>query len=181
MRKLIRKTLKSKIVHKNPWFSVQKDSVLKPNGKKGEYYFTKTPPSVFIVPITPDNQTFLVGQERYPIKQFSWELPAGGSQGENPLKIAKKELSEETGLKAKKWTLAGKFQNLNGMSNETTYVYIAQQLRQTGENKQAEDFITEMKKLPISKVWQFINSGKINDGQTIAALTLVCLKLNIKF
>lgn len=137
-----------------------------------------TNPSVFVVAMTEMREIYLIKQYRYPTKNYSWELPAGGTDGQNPLKAAKRELWEETGLIANKWKKIGRLNPWNGMAGEVMHIFLVQGLVQTGRNKRKEEGILEMKKVSIKKVLQMVRLGQITDGQTLAALLLAVLKLS---
>lgn len=98
------KKIKSKIVHKNSWFSIYKDDVINPNGKPGKYYYSHGHDAIAVIAEDKNNNLYLVGQTRYPIgNQYSWEVIGGGiEKGETLLAAAKRELKEETGLEASK-------------------------------------------------------------------------------
>lgn len=174
------KTLSSKIVYENPWIKVKEDKFVKPNGQKGTYSVVQTTGDVVhILPITEKNEIWLVWQYRYTNKKFSWEIPAGGSEGQNSLTAAKRELWEETGFKAKFWKHLPGFNCCTGVMEEKGHVFIAKQLTQTGQNKQLEDGILEMKKVPFRKVIKMIQSGEITDGQTVSAILQAGLYLKL--
>ena len=98
------KMLSSKIIYKNKWICLREDQVITPYGTKGIYGFIETHPAIGIVPLNENIATYLVGQYRYTLNTYSWEIPEGGGHpGESHLETAKRELSEETGLKANKW------------------------------------------------------------------------------
>src|ERR1041384_5055763 len=99
--------LSSKEVYDNKWIAVTEYDVINPNGGKGIYgkvHFKNL--AIGILPLDDQLNTWLVGQYRFTIDQYSWEMPEGGGEMDtDPLESAKRELLEETGLKAKKWTL----------------------------------------------------------------------------
>ena len=164
------KTLSSKIVHKNNWYHVRKDKVIRPDGKPGEYNVMVTKPSVFVVAVNNKKEVYLVGLYRYTTAMYSLEVPAGNSEGMRPLAAAKKELKEETGLTARKWKQIGKFQAANGFMSEIAFVFLATDLVEGNENSQLEEGIAEVRKIPLRKALAMIESGEINDGQTIVAI-----------
>ena len=100
------KTLESKDIYDNPWISVREDKVINPSGGDGIYgvvHFKNL--AIGIVPIDKDGYTYLVGQYRYSLEEYSWEIPMGGGPLDiDKLESAKRELKEETGLVAHKWT-----------------------------------------------------------------------------
>jgi 8-oxo-dGTP pyrophosphatase MutT (NUDIX family) len=168
------KKLSSKVVHQNPWFSIRHDRI---DQGEGDYFILETPPAVFIVALTEKEEIYLIGQERYPTQLYSWEVPGGRSDGQPLPEAAQRELKEETGIEAEGWEEIGKFQTMNGVSNEISHVFLARGLKQTAENKQAEEGITELKKVPFKNALDLVKSGEITDGQTIAALMQVALKM----
>lgn len=171
------KKLGSKMVYKNPWFSVREDEVKKPGNRQGVYGVVQTSPTVFIVALNSVNQIYLVGLFRYPTGKYGLELPAGGSDKQDLLEAAKRELLEETGIKAKSWEKVGQFTPWNGISDEVSHVYLAQDLKETGSELDPNEGIMEVRKVIFEKVFDLVKSGQINDGQTITALTLAKLYL----
>lgn len=162
--------LSSKIAYKNPWIKIREDQVIKPNGKKGLYGVILTPPAVFVIPITAKNETYIIKLFRYPTQMYSWEVPAGSSDGENILRAAKRELQEETGLLADKWTKAGEFQSFNGCANEISHTFIAKDLKKTKKNRIKEEGIIEIKKVSFKQIFKMIKTGELNDAQSITAI-----------
>lgn len=163
------KTLSSKIIHKNPWFKVLKDKLIRPDGTQGTFYIVDKPPFVASFPLDSTNHTYLVGQYRYSIRQYSWEVPSGQvDQHETPLTAAKRELLEETGIKAKAWNSLGKFFLGAGHHTQVCYVYLAKQLT-IGKQLSKPGEVIRLKKTPISKIDQLIKSGIIHDGPSLAA------------
>lgn len=171
------KKLSSKIVYKNDWFSIREDQVEKPGGREGIYGLVQITPSVLIVPLNENNETYLIGLYRYTTKKYSIEVPAGNTDGEDPLKAAKRELLEETGLTADEWVKIAEVTPYDGISEEVDYVYIAKNLRQTENPLDAKEGILEVKKVPFENVSDLIRSGEISNGQTITALSLARIYL----
>ncbi|HSX07415.1 MAG TPA: NUDIX hydrolase [Candidatus Saccharimonadales bacterium] len=171
------KTLASKVVYKNRWYSVRKDTVITPSGKQGEYNVVDHADAVFIVAMDENENIHLVGLYRYPTDMYSLEVPAGGSDGQDPLEAAKRELQEETGLQATNWKLLGKVQSANGFLNEFAYMYLATGLTNTNNHEQAEEGIMEHQKVSLDKALTMIKSGDITDCQSVAAISLAALQL----
>ncbi|MEP6682971.1 MAG: NUDIX hydrolase, partial [Parafilimonas sp.] len=93
--------LHQKEIYDNPWIHVTEYDVLNPSGNKGIYgkvHFKNV--AIGIVPLDENMNTYLVGQYRFTINEYSWEIPEGGALNEEPLAAAQRELLEETGLKA---------------------------------------------------------------------------------
>jgi len=165
--KLPWKKINSKTVYVNPWFRVREDKVVKPNGKKGKYCVLETKaPSVFTVALTKNKEIYLINQYRYPTKKFCWEVPGGGSNNEDLLTAAKRELWEETGLIARDWKKIGMFNPMSGICSENMYVFLAKNLEQTGKNKKHEEGIGTIKKFPFKDVLKMIKNGEIVEGQS---------------
>jgi 8-oxo-dGTP pyrophosphatase MutT (NUDIX family) len=164
------KQTSSKIVYQNPWIQVREDEVVRPDGTPGIYSVVMIAPSVYVVAVTEKNEVYLVGQHRYPTHVYSWELPCGGSDHQDVLTAAKRELAEETGLEATEWTNLGPVQSVSGVSDEMQYTFIAKGLTQTGQNKQAEEGITSMKAVPFNELLAMIARGEFTDGQSMSSL-----------
>lgn len=168
------KKYSSQIIYQDPWVKLRLDQVVKPNGKIGPYAFVQPHgPGVMVVPMTENNEVYLIKQFRYPTQLMSWEFPGGGSDGKNLLTAAKRELWEETGLKARKWKKLGALQSFTGMSDDIFHIFLAKGLTQTGINKKHEDGILEVKKFSLQKVKAMVKLGKITDSQTVASLSIL--------
>jgi len=171
------KKLSSKAVYQNDWFSVREDEVEKPGNRTGVYGVVQTPPAVFTIALNAENEIYLVGLFRYPTGKYGLELPAGGSDNQDLLEAAQRELLEETGVKAKSWEKVGQFTPWNGISDEISHVYLAKDLDETGNELDPNEGIMEVRKVAFEKVFNLIKSGEISDGQTISALTLAKIHL----
>lgn len=172
------KTLSSEKIYENPWISLTEHQVTNPgggNGIYGEVHFKNL--AIGIIPLDEENNTWLVGQYRYPLKQYSWEIPEGGGLLNNdPLLSAQRELLEETGIKAEKWIEIQKIHLSNSVSDELGIIYLARQLS-FGESspEESEDLI--VRKVPFETAYQMVLNGEITDSLSVAAI----LKLKIMF
>jgi len=116
-------------VYRNPWMRVREDQVLRPDGRPGIYGVVEMTVAVGIVALTGDARVYLVGQYRYPTDRYSWEIIAGYADAdEDPLVAAQRELREETGLTAARWTSLGECQVSNSVTNQIGYLFLAQDL-----------------------------------------------------
>lgn len=168
-----RKIIQTKIVYKNPYFSVRKDTVLFPSGKKNEWFSVDKDPFITVIALDNKNKTYLVGQWRYSVKKYSWELPAGGvDKNEKPLEAAKRELKEETGLEARQWKYLGSFYIGLGIFNQLCYVFLALDLIK-GKSRSSEIEKLKIKKVTFKEVNRLIKKNKIFDEPTITALYLL--------
>ena len=167
------KKLSSRQIYKNEWIRLREDEVITPTGSKGIYGVVETKPAIGIVPLTDDLHTYLVGQYRYTLDEYSWEIPeGGGKEGENTLAGAKRELLEETGLTAKRWTFLDTFYTSNSVTNEVAYVYLAEELDQgTAQPDHTEELI--VKQIPFLKAWNMVLKGDIKDALAIIGLMRV--------
>lgn len=166
------KTLSGDLKYENPWIRITEFQVLNPNGNAGIYgvvHFKNV--AVGILPIDADGNTWLVGQYRYTLNEYHWEIPEGGSPigKESPLETAKRELLEETGLVATQWTELLKIHTSNSVTDEVGYVFLAKGLTEgIAAPEDTEDL--KLWKLPLSEAIEMAMHGKITDSMSIAAL-----------
>lgn len=165
------KILSTKVVYENPWIRVREDDVIRPDGKPGIYGVVETRLATGIVALTPEDEVYLVGQYRYPMESYSWEIIEGGSDdGETALDAAKRELREEAGLEAEHWEELGPEVHLtNCHSNERGYLYVATGLRQVEAHPEGTEQLA-IRKLPVREAMVMVDSGEITDAMTIMAL-----------
>jgi ADP-ribose pyrophosphatase len=172
------KTLKSEVVFETPWIKVTKHDVLTPAGTPGLYgTVTFKNLAIGIIPIDNEGFTWLVGQWRYPLNCYSWEIiEGGGALNADPVDSAKRELKEEAGLEAKKYTLICNMHTSNSVSDEYAHIYIAQDLKEVGaEPEETEDL--KLMKIPFEKAVEMVMNGEITDSLSIAGI----LKAKILF
>ncbi len=171
------KTLSKHTVYDNPWIRIEHHEVINPSNKAGIYglvHFKNTAVSIF--PIDQEGNTYLVGQFRYTLDEYSWELPEGGcliQDGEIPLEAAKRELEEETGFKATDWKELGTCYLSNSVTDEKAYMFLAQGL-QMGVAAPEETESLKIKKLPVHEVFQMAENGEIQDA--LSLLTILKVK-----
>jgi 8-oxo-dGTP pyrophosphatase MutT (NUDIX family) len=171
--------LDTKIVYQNAYITVHEDNVINPGAKPGIYGWVETPPAVFVVPIDDHGKVLLEKQLRYTTGLASWEVPAGSTDGEEPLAAAKRELAEETQLHAEKWEqLDGEVHPFNSLSPERNITFIARGLHKAkGHAREDDEAIVELKSFSWTELKRMIKSGEITDGQTITTLARAGLHL----
>jgi 8-oxo-dGTP pyrophosphatase MutT (NUDIX family) len=168
------KRISAKTVYDNPWIKVEEHAVLNPAGNPGIYGTVHLKNlAIGVVPLDTQGMTWLVRQYRFPLKEFSWEIPEGGGDPKiNPLDSAKRELMEETGITAKQWTLLRRIHLSNSVSDEEGFVYLAEDL-EFGLSSPEETEILQVKKFSIQEAWEMVCSGEITDSLTVIGLTEV--------
>jgi 8-oxo-dGTP pyrophosphatase MutT (NUDIX family) len=168
------KTISKKLIYSNPWIRVEEHQVINPNGGTGIYgqvHFKNK--AIGIVPLDDKLNTWLIGQYRYTLGEYSWEIPmGGGSESEDLLLSAKRELKEETGLSASKWTNILRIHTSNSVTDEEGFVFLAEGLT-PGETEFDETEDLEIQKMPFVEAVKKVLDGEITDAISIAGLLRV--------
>jgi 8-oxo-dGTP pyrophosphatase MutT (NUDIX family) len=170
------KITSEKNIYDNPWINVTEYQVINPAGNPGIYgkvHYKNL--AIGVLALDDELNTYLVGQYRFPLNQYSWEMPEGGGpEGTDPLESAKRELLEETGLKASRWTEIQRLHLSNSVSDELSILYVAQGLEQfEAEPEETEQLI--IKKVPFAEIYRMVCNGEITDAMTVAAVLKVQL------
>ena len=168
------KTLSTEEKYDNAWINVKENNVINPAGKNGIYgvvHFKNK--AIGIIPIDKEGNTWLVGQYRYALNEYCWEIPMGGGPLDiDILESAKKELKEETGLTAKKWGNICRIHTSNSATDEEGFIFLAKDLTEGETNfEDAEDI--KVWKLPFSEAIEMVMNNKITDAISIAGLLKV--------
>ncbi|MDM4762367.1 NUDIX hydrolase [Galbitalea sp. SE-J8] len=170
----------SETVYENPWIRVVEDRVLRPDGDAGVYGVVEVRQSaVFIVAMTDADEVALVAVDRHTVG-ISLEVPAGGSDGQDALEAARRELREETGLIAEDWREVGRMDALNGICRAPETVFLARGLSRADDAAEGrhEEGITDVRFVPWRELLRLIAVGEIADGETIAAVLFAAIALN---
>jgi 8-oxo-dGTP pyrophosphatase MutT (NUDIX family) len=170
------KTLTSKIIYENAWITLRHEDVINPTGNNGIYGVVNFKNiAIGIIPIDSEGNTYLVGQFRYTLNEYSWEIPmGGGSKTHTVLESAQRELKEETGFVAAKWTEIMKLHTSNSITDEVGYVLLAEELT-AGEAEPEETEDLQLMKLPLTEAIEMALDGRITDAISVAGLLKVAL------
>lgn len=161
-----------RIIHKNPWFSLEKHFTNRENNHD-VYFFLNKKPTVFIIAETNDQKIILIKEYRLPIGKTIWQLPAGMVDTNNPLLSARKELLEEAKITAAKWKRLGDFFVAPGHENTQIIVYVAKDLkREKSKSALEESNIEKIKFFSKEEINSMIGANKIKCGITLASLNL---------
>lgn len=168
--------LRRRKVYENPWILVEEHQVLNPKGGPGIYGVVRFKNrAIGIVALDDGNRLWLVGQYRYPLERYSWELPEGGGPlSEDPLQAAQRELQEETGLKAQRWKELLRMHLSNSVSDELAIVYLARGLSQHEAFPEDTEELLR-RQVDLLDAYRMVCEGLITDSISVAAI----LKLRI--
>jgi len=163
--------LSSRRVYDNPWIGVREDQVIQPGGNTGIYGVVEFKNrAVGVIPIDSEQHTWLVGQYRYALGRYEWEIPEGGCPGhETPEQTAGRELREETGLIPGRLELILEMQMSNSCTNELGYVFVARDLSPGPSAPEASEQL-QLRRLPLAEAIAMAASGDLRDSLTVAGL-----------
>ncbi len=164
-------TLSSELKYQNPWIRVREDQVLNPKGGAGIYgVVSMQNKAIAIIPVDSEGNTWLVGQYRYTLNEYCWEVPMGGGLlHANAVESAQRELREETGLLAARWTRIARLHTSNSVTDEEGFVFLAEDLTQTDwEPEETEDL--RLWKLPLAQAIELVMQDVITDAISVAGL-----------
>ena len=151
--------------YKNAWIEVNEFNVINPSGKPGIYgtvSFNNL--AIGIIPLDTNGFTWLVGQWRFPLDAYSWEIPEGGGPlHQDPLTSAKRELKEETGLIAHSWTELSRLHTSNSVCDELGILYLAHTL-EYGTAEPEETELLDIKKVHLNDAFEMVMKGEITDS-----------------
>lgn len=167
-------TLSSTRTYENPWISVREDQVIDPSGKSG-IYGVVSPKNLAlgVLPIFDDGTTVLVGQYRYALDRYSWEMPEGGGKiGTDPAEAIARELAEETGYRAAQWQLLHEMSLSNSVTDEWVMTWLAWDLT-AGEAQPESTEDLSVWRLPFAELVELVLDGTVFDSMTVAAVTMV--------
>ncbi|MGQ9365509.1 NUDIX domain-containing protein [Azospirillum sp. ST 5-10] len=163
-------------VYENRWIRVVEHDVLTPRGSPGIYGVVHMQHlATGVVPIDADGCTTLVGQYRFPLERYSWEIPeGGGTPGVDPLESARRELAEETGLIAREWLEIQRLHLSNSVTDEVAHCFLAWDLEQ-GEARPEDTEELQVRRLPFAEAYAMAMRGEITDAMAVASLMKIRL------
>ncbi len=167
--------LKKETTYENNWVKVIHHEVLKPNQEPGVYGVVDFKNiAVGIIPLDEFGYTWLVGQYRFPIQEYSWEIPEGGclKGHEAPIDAARRELLEEVGLIAHNWSEMGTIHTSNSVCNEVGYYFLAENLTHV-ESSPEDTEILKIQRVHLKKAVEMVLNNEITDSISIAAILKV--------
>ncbi|MCX7744461.1 MAG: NUDIX hydrolase [Flavobacteriales bacterium] len=174
------KTISKQLMYENPWIRVEEHNVINPSGKKGIYgtvHFKNI--AIGIIPVDNEDNTWIVGQYRYPLEQYSWEIIEGGGKiGIDPLDSAKRELLEEAGIVANQWELLTTLHTSNSVTDELGIIYVARDLHFTQSQPDETEQLV-VKKIPIKDAVNMVLNNEITDSISMIGLMRYWLKYGI--
>jgi 8-oxo-dGTP pyrophosphatase MutT (NUDIX family) len=164
--------LSSREIYENPWIRVREDQVTHPDGSPGIYgtiHFKNL--AIAVVPIDAEGRVILVGQHRYPLDRYSWELPEGGCPigKETPEAAAAREVREETGYTAARWDYLGALELSNSVTDEIGHLYLARDLTPGPQDPDPSEHLA-VKHMPFAEAWRMAMEGGITESLTVTAL-----------
>ena len=173
-------TVNTEDIYENPWIKLEHHQVINPaggNGIYGKVHFKNN--AIGIIALDEEKNTWLVGQYRYPLNEWSWEIPEGGGPlRDDLLESAKRELKEETGITAKKWTMILRTHLSNSVSDEEGFVFLAEDLVQGKSNLEETEADLKVWKLPFKEALQMVLDGKITDSLSIMGILKVAITVD---
>lgn len=159
------------LMYENPWIAVTEHQVIHPSGNPGIYgtvHFKNL--AIGILPLDEENNTWIVGQYRFPLAQYSWEIiEGGGPLGIDPLTSAKRELLEEAGVIAEHWELLLEADLSNSVTDEKAMIFVARGLSFTRPDPE-ESEVLQLKKVSLQELQEMAINGEIRDALTLMAV-----------
>lgn len=164
-------TLDRTKAYESPWISVEHHNVLNPAGKPGIYsvvHFKKL--AIGVLPLDDENYTWIVGQFRYPLDVYTWEIPEGGGDRDvDPVESARRELLEECGIIAGRYIPIQQLQLSNSATDEVAHLFVARQLTFTAAQPEENEQL-RIRKVHFDELYRMVEQGEVTDSLSVAAV-----------
>lgn len=173
-------TLSTELEFENAWFTITTHDTVAPDGTRPRYgKISFKNRAVAILPLDADRHIWLVGQWRFPLGEYSWELPMGGAPRSESLEAAAlRELKEETGLSATRLQQILKVHTSNSVTDEEGYVFLAEGLT-AGDTEFGDTEQLQIRRLPLTEALAMAMDGRITDGISVAGILALARRLNL--
>jgi 8-oxo-dGDP phosphatase len=168
----------SRIVHATPWFVVRRDAVVRPDGAHDVYQHVIAPGAVTVLALGADDQVAMTRQWIYTHGGTQWRLPGGGiDRGDaDPLAAARRELAEETGLRAQVWTQIGRVHGADSLSNHVDHIFLATELTQGDADPGGGEMDLALSWLPFPQAVTLVTAGAVPHAGSACALLLLAVR-----
>jgi 8-oxo-dGTP pyrophosphatase MutT (NUDIX family) len=165
-------------IYENAWIRVDEHKVINPAGKPGIYgKVSFKNKAIGIIPVDDQLNTWIVGQYRYTLDEYCWEIPSGGSHpGEDNLETARRELREETGIIARKWEMISRIHTSNSITDEEGFIFLARDLTFGNTDFDETEALT-IKKISLKEAVNMVMRNQITDAISIAGILKTDIKL----
>ena len=166
-------TLEQEVAYSCPGFDVVNETVQLPDGTETDFDYLSEPPSVAIVPVTPDGEIVLIEEWRQAVSRVNWGLPAGGVEpdDEDLEATARRELTEETGYEAETLEQLVTVEPANGIADAVLHFFLARGCRPTGEQQLDHNESIRVTTSPLEELLDAIRDGDVRDGRTVLGLS----------
>ena len=167
----------SNVVHATPWFTVRRDAVLRPDGEPDVYHHVIAPGAVTVLALDADDRVAITRQWIYTHGSTQWRLPGGGidTADADPMSAARRELAEETGLRAATWTRIGCINGADSLSNHVNHVFLATGLTQGAADPGGGELDLALSWLPFTDAVALVTSGQVPHAGSAYALLLLAV------
>ncbi|GAA4506165.1 MULTISPECIES: NUDIX domain-containing protein [Nonomuraea] len=166
--------LSTKVVYANAWMKVREDEIERPDGSRGTYGYVDKPDFALVIPMERDG-FHLVEEYRYPVRRRSWSFPQGSAAEPTPEDVARTELAEETGLRARTWTPLGALDNAHGLATQRLHVYLATGLEAGAAEREHTEQDMRRRWVSRAEFEDMLRAGEVGDSGSVAAYTLLTL------